>query len=140
MTRKKYSSYDSEDEFENEFETNSQSSIETNVHHEKETYENELESESELQQELENFKWWSELSSYPELHHLRLFPYSWFEELLETGQRPESYQCQFIFADELAASLCRSGSEPQDSGFEPKPLPIEIEEYGINHAVWRLIQ
>lgn len=122
MTRKKYNN-DIEGENGNDAEVNSEL-YDSDYDSEKEFLEAQREEienyERECFEEKESLRWWTELTNYPELYHLKNLSYGWFEELLETNIRPVQYQILF-------------------NKKELEPVPPHIRAYGITQEIWQLI-
>jgi len=125
MTRKKYETEFDEDNHEHD---NRSVDYDSDYDSEKEFLETQSRNHEEFKQETfeekESLRWWDELTNYPELYHLRKLSYSWFEDLLEYGFRPEQFQVLFK-------------ERPKDYLF--KPVPPHLVKYGITQEIWELI-
>jgi hypothetical protein len=123
MTRKKYDeNEDGNEDVDHKYDSYSDYDSDYNCDYEE--YDYEL-YKQEILEERAILKWWDELTNNVNLYHLKNLSYSWFEELLETGVRPEQFQ--MIFKDEIYDFPI----------FEQ--VPLELIEQGITQELWELI-
>ena len=123
MTRKRYDDNDNGDNVDHKHDSDYNYDSE-DEYEEYQQYEYE-EFQHEISEERRCLKWWDEITTCPHLYHLKNTSYSWFEELLETGVRPEQFQT--VFKDEIYDFPI----------FEP--VPQELRDQGITQEIWELI-